>query len=149
MARTERKPTASQEDYLEAILALVADGAEARAGDIARRLGVSKPSVTGALKVLARRGWVRYEPYGRVELADAGRRAAERVRRRHEVLRRFLADIAGVEPSVADANACRMEHVLDERAMQAVRHLTDFASHSPAGRRFVNALAKARREEGA
>ncbi len=144
MPRTRRKPTASQEDYLEAILALLRDGGRARGSDIAARLGVSKPSVTGALKTLVDRGWVRHEPYGRVTLTDAGREAAERVRRRHDVLMRFFAEIAGLEADAAERNACRVEHVLDEEAMRAVSHLVDYAAQSPSGRRFVRALARAR-----
>ncbi|MBS3734572.1 MAG: metal-dependent transcriptional regulator [Phycisphaerae bacterium] len=149
MTAAKRKPTASQEDYLEAILALLRDGGTARVRDIAQRLGVSNPSVSGALKTLARRGWVCYEPYGRVELAAAGRKAAQRVTRRHEVLQRFLTELAGLESATAEQNACRIEHVVDEATMRALRHLMDFATHSAAGRRFLAALGKARDRDGA
>ncbi|MCK4511033.1 MarR family transcriptional regulator, partial [bacterium] len=55
--------TESQEDYLEAILAILEDKQAVRAKDIAKRLGVTGPSVTGALHVLSAKGVVNYAPY--------------------------------------------------------------------------------------
>ncbi|MFP4053820.1 MAG: metal-dependent transcriptional regulator [Phycisphaerae bacterium] len=131
MAKTAKKLTASQEDYLEAILLLVREGRVARVRDIAGHLGVGKPSVTAALKGLAKRKLVNYDPYQYITLTDAGREVAERIERRHNVLRDFLQNILGVDAETAEANACRMEHAVDQQVMQRLKAFAEFAETCP------------------
>jgi len=102
----------SLEDYVEIILALEHDAGTARVRDIAARFGVSKPSVTGALRVLKAKGLVQYEPYAPVTLTAAGRRVAGEVTRRHCVLKDFLTEVLALPEPEANAAACRMEHIL-------------------------------------
>ena len=102
----------SLEDYVETILALERDAGAARVSDIAARFGVSKPSVTGALRALKAKGLVRYEPYTHATLTAAGRRIAAEVTRRHRVLKEFLSGVLALPDRDADAAACRMEHIL-------------------------------------
>ncbi|MBN2583148.1 MAG: metal-dependent transcriptional regulator [Planctomycetes bacterium] len=116
--------TSSLEDYLEAILGLERESGEARVSDIAAQLKVSKSAVTGALKTLSDRKMVNYDPYQHVTLTGRGRKAAAGISERHEVLRRFLTEVLGLKPGVAEANACRMEHVVDNVVLE---RLTDFA----------------------
>jgi len=116
--------TTSQEDYLEAILELIRRTGNARVSDIAERLNVAKSSVTFALRSLAKRGLVEYEPYQLVALTERGQSLAEGVRRRHEGLSRFLQDVLNVDEGVAEATACRIEHAIPEGM---VRRLTCFA----------------------
>jgi DtxR family transcriptional regulator, Mn-dependent transcriptional regulator len=102
----------SLEDYVEIILALEHDAGTARVRDIAARVGVSKPSVTGALRVLKAKGLVQYEPYAPATLTPAGRRVAGEVARRHRVLKEFLTEVLALPELEANAAACRMEHIL-------------------------------------
>ena len=120
-----------QEDYLEAILSLVRANRVARVRDIARELGVGMPSVSSALKSLSRRKLVNYDPYQFVTLTDAGRELAEQVSRRHHDLRRFLVDVLGIDEPAAGANACRMEHAVDEEVLVRLRRLTEFMASCP------------------
>jgi len=106
MARKSDKLSPSLEDYLEAVLILVRRGSVARVRDIAAHLGVGKSSVTGAVKTLAKRGLVNYEPYQFITLSDRGRELAEEVAARHVLLREFLSDVLGLDEEVAEANAC-------------------------------------------
>ncbi|MFP4141707.1 MAG: metal-dependent transcriptional regulator [Planctomycetota bacterium] len=129
MAR--KKLTASQEDYLEAILLLVREGRVARVRDIAAHVGVGKPSVTAALKTLAKRELVNYDPYQYITLTEAGRAAAERVERRHHVIKDFLTAILGIDPETAEENACRMEHAVDQQVMQRLQAFAEFAQSCP------------------
>ena len=143
MAKTTRKLTASQEDYLEAILALTADRQAARVRDIARRLGVAMPSVTRALKGLARRRLVHYAPYEQVTLTDRGRTLAEGVRGQHRILVRFLTEVLGLDARTANANACRMEHAVDDRVLGQLQRLEEFVSDgSPAARAMVRQMRR-------
>lgn len=113
--------TKASEDYLEAIYRLslhdqVADGT-VRSVDVAEQLGVSKASVNKALSTLKETGMVEQSRYGRVTLTSRGRDYAALVWRAHRALRLFLETDLGVDPDVADREACLMEHVLSEDTM--------------------------------
>ncbi len=117
----------SLEDYLEAIFHLVAAKRAARARDISDRLGVTRASVTGALRALAGRQLIHYSPYELVTLTEDGEKAARDVVRRHDVLRDFLVRFLEIGEEEAGRSACRMEHSLSphvlERVAQFVRYL--------------------------
>ena len=105
--------SASQEDYLEAILQLERSSRVARVSDIAAQLNVSRPSVTGALKTLVERGLVDHVRYGHATLTEDGARIALEVERRHLAIRDFLTDVLGIGEEQAEVTACRLEHVLE------------------------------------
>lgn len=110
----------SLEMYLEAIDSIRERGAKGRVTDIARVLSVSKPSVHTALHELERRGLVVHEPYGDVALTPAGLDHAAEIRRRHELLTRFLRDFLGVSPETAERDACRIEHYLSAETIEKI-----------------------------
>lgn len=122
--------TASQEDYLEAILALVRETGAARVRDIAARVDVAKPSVTVALRALAKRKLVRYQPYGYATLTDQGQVLAEQVHRRHTALSGFFRDVLDVDEHIADANACRIEHAVGEGVLRRLSCFAGFMARS-------------------
>ena len=104
--------SASMEDYLEAIFNLTGESKVARSKDIARLLGVSRSSVTGALRILKKRGLANYKPYDYVTLTESGRNAAREITRKHSILKSFFINLLGVETSVAQQAACKAEHTL-------------------------------------
>jgi len=104
--------TASLEDYLEAIFNLSSQSNIARSKDIARLLGVSRASVTGALRVLKKKGLANYEPYDYVTLTESGRAAAAEIASKHDILKSFFINVLGVESDVAQKAACKAEHAL-------------------------------------
>lgn len=118
--------SASLEDYLEAIYNLSIDSQVAHSKDIAASLGVAKPSVTGALKLLVKKGLVNYVPYGSVTLTQAGRTQAAKVAKKHDILESFFMNILGVDHSVAHPTACRAEHVLGEAAVKKLLRFIEF-----------------------
>lgn len=121
------------EDYLEAIAALTDSVGEARVTDIAARLSVRKPSVTQALRSLAEKGLLKYKPYVSPTLTERGQRLAERVQRRHRVMKRFLTEVLLIGDDVAEANACRMEHAIDKEVLEHLVHFMDFVHRCPRG----------------
>jgi len=123
--------TSSLEDYLEAVLLLVRRDRVARVRDIAKALGVGMPSVTTALKALAQRGLVNYDPYQVITLTEQGQLAAEAISRRHTVLRRFLVEVLGLDEATAEANACRMEHAVDEQVLDRLGRFADSVRGRP------------------
>lgn len=150
---TQQKPTraaanntvaelsAALEDYLRAIVRLRDQKGAARVRDLAAALDVHKSSVTGALRSLADKGLVRYAPYEIATLTASGRRAAARIVRRHDVIRDFLVEVLSVAPAAAEANACRMEHGLDQDVLERLRAFAEFVKHCPhCGRERVEAF---------
>ncbi len=113
----------ASENYLEAILKLEEISGPVRSIDVANLLGVSRPSVNKAVSVLKKAGMVEQQPYGRISLTPLGREQAKAVDLRHKTLKRFLTKILGVEESVAEEDACRMEHVISPETM---KRLTDY-----------------------
>ena len=130
---TTAKLSASLEDYLEAIFHVVAERQVARSRDIAKRLGVNRSSVTGALHSLAQKGLVDYEPYEAITLTRSGNAAARDVVRRHEVLRDFLVRILSVEAVEADQAACQMEHAISRPVLERLIQFVEFVEVCPRG----------------
>ena len=125
-SKRTKQLSASLEDYLEAIYQISEKKQAAKAKDIASRLGVNKSSVTGALKALAEKELVNYAPYDIITLTPTGRRVAEGVTRRHEILRRFLIDVLSVDAQEAEETACRAEHALTGEIPDRLNRLMDF-----------------------
>jgi len=111
------------EDYVELIDELIAERGEARAVDLARRLGVTHVTVTKTIARLKHEGLVTSAPYRSIFLTASGRRLARQARERHEVVVRFLLAL-GVPADVAEADAEGIEHHVSPRTLRAMRDFT-------------------------
>jgi DtxR family manganese transport transcriptional regulator len=111
------------EDYVELIADLIDAKGEARAVDLAGRLGVTAATVNGAVARLQRAGLVRSEPYRSIFLTADGRALAEHCRRRHRVVLAFLEAI-GVSDAVALTDAEGIEHHVSDETLAALERLT-------------------------
>jgi len=141
--RKKQKLSASLEDYLEAILNVADDSGEAKSSDVAKLLGVARPSVTGALKLLAKKGLVNYRPYGAVTLTQAGLSRATKVAKKHDILESFFIDFLGVDHSVAHPAACKTEHLLNPAIVSRMADFTDFAKkHARQGENIISILER-------
>ncbi|MCI8958286.1 MAG: metal-dependent transcriptional regulator [Lachnospiraceae bacterium] len=110
----------SGENYLETILVLKEKRGTVRSIDIARELNFSKPSVSRAMGILREDGYICMEPSGEIRLTDQGQKKAWEIYGRHLLLTRFLQEVAGVSPEMAEENACRMEHILDQEVVDGI-----------------------------
>ena len=110
----------SAEDYLEAILMLSKQGSAVRSIDIATMLGVSKPSVSHAMKLLREDGYIAMDRYGTVTLLDKGAEIANHIYERHRVLSSLLERL-GVNPEVAREDACKLEHDLSDESFSKIK----------------------------
>ncbi len=111
----------SGEDYLEAILRLKTENGVARSVDVAKRLGVSKPSVSRAMSILGENGYIKIGNIGSLELTEKGLEKAEAIYSRHVLLTDFLVKITGVSKEQAEENACRIEHDIDEDVKRGIQ----------------------------
>jgi DtxR family Mn-dependent transcriptional regulator len=108
------EPTEVISRYLEAIYYMWSEGEPTRSARLADWLGVSRPTVTVALRRMTRDGMVRMNGHKEIELTTAGRRAAESIVRRHRIMERWLTDALGLDWVAADAEAARLEHAVSE-----------------------------------
>ena len=109
----------SAEDYLEAMLILEEEKGYIRSVDIARRLCVSKPSVSYACKKLRESGYINMDANGPIALAPAGYKIARRIYERHKALTAFLEKL-GVSEDQAEEDACEIEHVISHETYVAI-----------------------------
>lgn len=110
----------SGEMYLVTIQALSKDGAPVRSLDIARHMGYSRASISRAMKILRDEGYITVDETGYLFLTDKGLKIAESINEKHVVLRDFLTSI-GVDKKTADSDACRIEHVISDRSLKALK----------------------------
>ena len=122
--------SASLEDYLEAILNLASESNFARSKDIAKSLGVSRASVTGALRVLKKKGLANYKPYDYVTLTKSGQVAAAEIARKHKILKSFFINVLGVEADIAQKAACKAEHELGPEIIAKLLCFIEFVTES-------------------
>jgi DtxR family transcriptional regulator, manganese transport regulator len=122
-ARKARSATLA-EDYVELIADLIAAHGEARATEIAKRLGVTHPTALKSIARLKREGLVTSRPYRGVFLTEAGVALAERVRARHRLIVELLRAV-GVPQEAAEADAEGMEHHASEATLQAFARFLD------------------------
>ena len=116
-ARTARS-SAVQDDYVELIADLMAAHGEARATDIAKRMGVTHPTALKCITRLKREGLVTSRPYRGIFLTEAGQELAQRVRARHRLMVEVLQAL-GVPGEAAEADAEGMEHYASEVTLAA------------------------------
>lgn len=111
----------SGENYLETILLLEKKNGFVRSVDIANELEFSKPSVSRAMSILKTAGLITMDKTNQIFLTDEGRKKAESVYERHCLLSRFLEEILGVSTENADADACRIEHIISEETFEKTK----------------------------
>ena len=110
----------SAEDYLETMLMLQEERGYIRSIDVADHMGVTKPSVSYAVKRLRENGYITMDPEGPLHLTETGLAIAKRIFERHELLIRVLTAL-GVSPETARADACKIEHDLSDETFDAIR----------------------------
>ena len=111
----------SGEMYLETILILKNQNEYVRSIDIAHTMDFSKPSVSRAIKLLKESQLIVVDDKGYIDFTDEGRRIAEKVYGRHQILTEFLVFI-GVSAKQAEEDACRIEHIISDETQQCIQN---------------------------
>ena len=113
---------ASGEDYLETILVLQKKHGMVRSVDVARHMEVSKPSVCHAVATLKEGGFLTMDEDHFLHLTDVGREEAEKIYERHCFFTEQLI-AAGVDPKTAEADACRIEHIISDESFDRLKEV--------------------------
>ena len=117
-AESQRSETVDR--YLETIYYIGHEGETARPGRLAEWLGVSAPTVTIAIRRMARDGWVVVAPDRSVHLTDNGHRVAGEIVRRHRIVERYLTDVLGLDWATADAEAANLAHGVSDIVLDRI-----------------------------
>jgi Mn-dependent DtxR family transcriptional regulator len=112
--------TESAEDYLESILIINEKKPVVRSVDIANELGYKKSSVSVAMKNLREKNYITVSDEGYIYLTESGREIAEMIYERHKLLTGWLMQL-GIDPEVAQNDACRIEHDLSKETFAAIK----------------------------
>lgn len=121
--------------YLETIYILSQNKSYVRAIDVGEHLGYSKPSVSRAMSILKKNGYVLVDADGAITLTESGMEIARTMYTRHTVLSEMLMRL-GVDEKTATEDACRIEHVISEESFLAVKkHLEWSIAQSVKGQR--------------
>ncbi len=116
----------SAENYLEAILMIKNKKGHVRSIDVANELGVSKPSVSVAMKNFREEEYIVIDANGGISLTDKGRQIAERIYERHDIISRALIAL-GVDKETALSDSCKIEHDLSQQTFDKIKeHLLKY-----------------------
>ena len=116
----------SGEMYLETIHVLLKKNGTVRSVDVSAHMGYSKPSVSRAVGLLKKGGYILVDKDGYITLTDTGVKVAEKIYERHTVLSNMLVAL-GVSEETAAEDACRLEHAISDESFEAIkRHIKTF-----------------------
>ena len=118
------------EDYLEVIYDLIQTKGYARAVDIAERLDVKTPSVTGMVQKLDDMGFVKYERYRGLTLTEKGEKMARFTQQKHALISKFLL-MLGIEEKTANEDAEGIEHHVHKDTLNCIKRFVDYANEHP------------------
>ncbi len=123
----KRKTT---EEYIEAIFVLQNQNGYAKTGKISSEMSIRPSSVTEMLQKLQEEGYVKYEPYKGAILTETGMRIARELMKKHKIIADFL-EIIGIRRSLAEADACQIEHHVTVKTMGRLGKFVEFINNAP------------------
>ena len=116
----------SGEMYLETIHVLYKNNGRVRSIDVSEHMGYSKPSVSRAVGLLKKGGYILVDEEGYITLTASGLKVAETIYERHTLLTNLLVRL-GVSPEVASEDACKIEHAISDESFKAIKkHLEQY-----------------------
>lgn len=115
------KKKKSVEDYLKTIY-ILSRKKDVHGADIAKAIGVSRPTVCVSLKALTEEGYILVDDAHEVHLTEKGLQIAKETYERHDMFRRLLTGL-GVNEKTATSDACEMEHAVSAESYQALKAL--------------------------
>lgn len=111
----------SGEMYLETIYVLLKEKTEVRAIDVGEYMGYSKPSVSRAIGLLKKGGYVTADKDGFLSLTELGIEIASKINERHKLITELLIYV-GVDQETAEEDACKMEHAISDKSFVALKN---------------------------
>ncbi|MBR2068438.1 MAG: metal-dependent transcriptional regulator [Candidatus Gastranaerophilales bacterium] len=127
---TEKELSASLEDYLEIICNLLETSECVKAVEIARKLNISRASVSEALSKLAQRNLIMYESHKGIAITSEGLKKAKEIIEKHKTLTDFFEKTLGLNKDEAEENACRVEHVISDNLFKKIKEFQNYCDNN-------------------
>ena len=119
------------EDYIEAIYIAQLKGVKIKGAELARKLGISRASVSEAIAKLVSKKLITYKSYGVITLTGLGEKEAKEVYLKHNAIKTFFETVLDVEPELAGENACKIEHIISKSVLDKMIKFTSYCSNHP------------------
>lgn len=134
----------AREDYLRAMYRIY-EGQEdnstgIRAVEIAKFLGVSKPSVSAMVSKLSAEGLVKAKPYSSIFLTPKGLTEAKRITKKYRIIEVFLAKVLGYSDNKIQDEAHRLEHAFSDASVKRISRLLDYPENCPHGKHIPEVI---------
>lgn len=127
------KVSSSAEEYLLTLYRLETSSERAGSSQLAKMFGVKAPSVTGMLRRLSERGWVKYQRYRPPQLTAEGRKIAVQLVRRHRLLETFLVQSLDYDWDEVHDEVVKLEHSVSEKLLQRIDQKLGHPDYDPFG----------------
>lgn len=111
----------SGENYLETILILQNKNGSVRSIDIATELDYTKASISRAMSILKKSGYITMETGGNIHLTEIGKEKANQIYERHRLITKFLMASLDIDEDIAVSDACRIEHVISQESFDKIK----------------------------
>lgn len=124
MDNYNKKLTSGLEDYIEAIYIAQLNNIPLKGAELARKLNISRASVSEALAKLVSKNLIKYNSYETISLTPKGIEEAKNVYQKHHILKDFFETVLAISSDEAGENACKIEHIISENILEKMTILT-------------------------
>ncbi|MBQ8458513.1 metal-dependent transcriptional regulator [bacterium] len=114
------------EDYIEAIYIAHINNIPLKGADLARKLNISRASVSEALSKLVAKELIKYNSYETISLTKTGIEEAKKVYAKHHILKDFFETVLDINSDEAGENACKIEHIISQNILDKMSNFTEF-----------------------
>lgn len=128
--------TKGLEDYLEIIYNAISKNESIKAIDVANKLNISRSSVSEALIRLADKNLITYNGRKGISITQEGEIEAKKIIEKHNTLYKFFTEILGIDEDISNQNACRIEHVIDDKIVKKINSFTLYCSKNSINKKF-------------
>ncbi len=122
--------TSGLEDYLEEIYVAQLNDTPLKGAQLARKLNISRASVSEALAKLVHKELIKYNSYQAISLTTKGMEEAKKVYEKHKILKDFFENVLGVDATEASENACKIEHIVSQNILDKMISFTNFCKRN-------------------
>lgn len=123
---TTKNITSGLEDYLEEIYIAQINDKPLKGAELARKLNISRASVSEALSRLVEKKLISYSSYEAISLTQNGLLEAKKVYEKHHILKNFFEKVLEINPDEAGENACKIEHIVSQNILDKMTKFTKF-----------------------
>ena len=121
-----KKISSGLEDYIEVLYLAQSSGDRLKASELAKKLNISRASVSEALSKLINRGLIEYKSYGEIILTPKGEKEAKKVYTKHSTIKEFFMLVLDANILEAEENACKIEHIISNDLLSKISNYTNF-----------------------